>query len=84
LYDLVEVIWEDIVAHSGWTQSKDFNQDVATIQTIGWLSRETSKAFTVSASFGTDGEIIEYNQHITIPKGCIVSIKKLDISKSPA
>jgi hypothetical protein len=73
----VEVIWEDIVAHSGWLKQEAFDQPPAVITTIGWLTVDFEAFITVSASYGVDGDIREYNQHITIPRGCIRTINKL-------
>ena len=84
LGSLIEVVWEDIVAHSGWVQAQDLEQAPAVIVSIGWLTVETDKFITVSATQGTMALVTEYNQHITIPKGCLLSIKKLEPITVPA
>lgn len=77
IHDRVSVEWEDIVAHSGWLKLNQFTQKTAVITTVGWITEEFPEYITVSSSMGGEVEDREYNQHITIPRGCIKDISPL-------
>lgn len=77
--DFVCVQWDDIVTFSGW---EDKDTVVATephrCTSYGFQTKLTKKFLTLAATKGVNGNI-EYNQLISIPLGCIESIKKLEV-----
>ena len=73
----VEVEWEDIVAWGGWVGASKMGTEgtkPAHIFTQGTCSWIGDNYITISATYGGEGEGLEYNQHLTIPIGCILSI----------
>lgn len=78
--DLLEVVWVDIVAWSGWTKVSENSPSVCTSYGFVLEEKESDgkKHVTLSATkAGTNGST-EFNQHITIPLDCIIAIKKIE------
>jgi hypothetical protein len=77
--DFVCVSWQDIVTFGGW-QPSDTIEPVEPHKCIsyGFLTLLTEKFLTLAATKGVNGRT-EYNQSISIPLGCINSIKKLEV-----
>lgn len=73
----VEAIWYDIIAHEGWVDAGKFAERPAICKTIGWLTAEDPSYFTISATRSGAPEGTQYNQHITIPSGAIISMKEI-------
>jgi hypothetical protein len=72
---LIRVDWVDIVCSAGWSQKGSGITPPHGIHSYGYLSEVVSDDIlgdyiTVSASLGVNGNE-EYNQHITIPIGCV-------------
>ena len=82
---LVEIIWLDIVTKAGWEPLNLLEQPPYKCKSYGFIVEITKTkrkanfvvlAGTVSIDKDTD-EIDGWNQLITIPTGCIESIRKL-------
>lgn len=74
-----KVTWHDIVTDVGWSSAKGEKLKPAECTTYGWALPDRS-GVRLSATRGDnkDGSDLEYNQHIYIPIGCIVSAVKID------
>ena len=76
----VRATWEDIVAWGGWTSSEKFEKEgqkpwlMETIGTVTWI---TDSCIVISAtrSLQEEANDTEYNQHMTIPLGCLTSLE---------
>ena len=81
LYKPVIVHWVDITTENGW-QEEDEPINVPHLCTsYGYLSEivvdeKLGKYITISGTMGVNGST-QYNQHITIPIGCIKYIEEL-------
>lgn len=76
----VRVTWEDIVAWGGWVGLEKFEKDGQKpwlMETYGVLTWLTDSYVIISAtrSIQEDATETEYNQHMTVPLGCIKSIE---------
>ena len=74
---LVIVTWED--AHAGtstWVFRSELDSNLKTIKTVGWLAKMTNKTITVAASFSNDEGGV-FSDVTTIPKNCIVSVRRI-------
>jgi len=78
MYSLVEVDWEDITTATGWTSDEGIIDKafVSKCHSIGYITKKTEGMLTLSATVGVDEGFREWNQHITIPIGCITCIDK--------
>ena len=72
---IVQIEWEDSNVTHGWRLS-DLFDDVAHCKLWGKLINETEDKITIAFGESNCGSIMET---ITIPKGCIKSIKKLRV-----
>lgn len=73
---VVCVKWYDIVTWGGWTQAQNMINEAQVphvCETYGYYSFDAPYFIVVSATKGTNGTE-EYNQHVTIPKGCIIDM----------
>jgi hypothetical protein len=82
---LVRVVWYDIVTSGGWEMN--VTRVPAKIESVGMVScignskgeGGLGEFLTISASWGhEEGTLPEYNQHITIPAGCVTEIHLLN------
>lgn len=78
-YDLVEVVWDDAEAQTGWEEPPK-NMKPALALSIGFLVAESENHMVISSLIG-NGEN-STNLRIQIPKGMVVSRKTLQ-EKSP-
>jgi hypothetical protein len=74
-----EVVWEDIIAYSGWTEGKAESQSTSQCKSHGYLSDYVpgkSGYIRLSGTISNEPELgeIEYNQHIVIPLKVIKEI----------
>lgn len=77
LFEKAHVKWLDIVTWGGWVSGEKMVDDCQTphtCSTLGYLTHDAPDFIVVSGTRGSNGST-EYNQHITIPKGCIISIE---------
>jgi hypothetical protein len=75
-YKFVSIIWNDAHSTSGWTGQKKL-PDVSTIVSRGWVIEEGKKYVKLAASLTLDEDKPEFGEAITIPKGCIVSRRRI-------
>lgn len=77
-FGFYKVIWHDIVTDVGWSSAKGEKLKPATCTTYGWALPDMA-GVRLSATIGDneDGSDLEYNQHIYIPRGCIVSAERI-------
>jgi len=80
---LVHISWQDAEAHSGWTSEEEIDdQDLGSMmcETVGYLAKLPSKTspIYVVASTRSQGEKLEYNAIMKIPKAWVKEIKELD------
>lgn len=76
---VVRIDWIDSCASNlNWAFPEDFKSNVEpiTITTYGVVFQETDKVITVAQNYGHDPE--QVCSLMTIPKGCIQSIKEID------
>ncbi len=74
---LVLIKWADSKVMHGWRESEDTTyDDVAHCQTVGFLQYEDSEKVTITFGSSDSGFIMET---ITIPRGCIKSVRKLRV-----
>lgn len=75
----VEVVtWHDAVAHVGWNSIQaEYKPAVCT--SIGVVFNETKSHLTVAGTWGGEGEHLETNSRITIPKDWVISRKKVKL-----
>lgn len=74
-YPLVMVEWQDHSADSGWDESSpDEEEEIVHVRTVGFLKRETEKAYYVYDSKTSDGDCGGESQ---ILKPLVVSVKTL-------
>ena len=76
---VVRIDWIDSCASNfNWTFLKELEGDVEpiAITTYGVVLQETDKVITVAQNYGYDPE--QVCSLMTIPKGCIESIKEID------
>ena len=69
---VITVHWEDSTTYMGWSSIKR-PWSVQTIFTTGYLISEDKRTITVGASVDPDGDTTDA---ITIPRGCIKSVRK--------
>ncbi len=78
-YPLVYIKWVDSqIASLTWAYIEDITQEIATVETVGFVVKENKNTLTISASIS----IKEKSQHqaaqiITIPKCCILKKKSI-------
>ncbi len=74
---MVLIEWVDSNIIHGWRESQDVVEDrIACCQTIGYLEREDNEKVVLIMGISNYGLVFEC---ITIPKGCIKSIRILRI-----
>ena len=75
---VVRIDWIDSCASKfNWTFSEDLKEvEPITITTYGIVFQETDKVITVAQNYGYKPE--QVCSLMTIPKGCIQSIKEID------
>jgi hypothetical protein len=87
-WPFVEIHWSDATSESNWRAQTDLPQ-VTGIITRGWLVRTTKVCVTIAASLasmsakpGMEVSSLDCGEIITIPRGCIVEIIGLSISRA--
>lgn len=73
LGDYAQCSWWDIVTHEGWVRT--LNEKPSKCETVGWLTACEEDYITISATRSEGADGMEYNQHITIPRGCIIQLE---------
>lgn len=74
---VVSITWEDSRQIHGWCYNEDIDDSVCIVKTVGYLIKETEKAYVVALSVGTNP--VQYNGINVIPKRSVIEI---DISVS--
>jgi hypothetical protein len=72
--DMVKVDWVDSNSRHGWEQEDIYENSVAPCRTVGIL-KENHRNFVAIAQ--SDSSLGSKMNNITIPRGCIVRIRKL-------
>ena len=81
LHSLVSVEWEDIVVDADWVDKDKIGNSVSPphpVQTYGYLSF-ISDAYVVISSTMSANSPDQYNNHISLPLGCITEIKTFKV-----
>ena len=73
---IVLIKWEDSNVTHGWILKDTNNNNVAHCQTVGILQAEDENKVTIAMGESDCGSVLE---KITIPKGCIKSIRQLRV-----
>ena len=74
---LVLMIWDDAhAANSGWQFRDELDAKLKTVKTVGWLAKITPKTVVICASF-SDDEGGVFSDVTTVPRNCIVSIRRI-------
>ncbi len=76
-YQVVEVKWVDSASRDRWHELSDDDKP-SEIRTVGFMVRKAKSHITVCHSYDEDGNDII--AAISIPRGCINSIKRLSCS----
>lgn len=78
--DLLEVQWIDIIAWSGWTKVTENTPVVCKSYgfTLEIKESDGKKSVTISGTVAGSNGSSEFNQHITIPVDCIISVRKIN------
>ena len=79
-YDLVLILWEDIVSCSEWSYILEIKKSKTAICcSIGWLMEKNNTTTVIMAdlSFEETKEIKQGGSYTTIPTKNILSIKKI-------
>ena len=73
---LLIVEWDDISATSGWKSEDNVDKECNPLRsvTVGWRMKSDRKTLRVASTRTEDGRCSDVN---AIPRGCIVSIKRL-------
>lgn len=81
MYALVKVVWDDAGRDAfGWSDPHEIDTELPTVETVGFLFKETDTALVVVQSIGSEalkGEEDEILFALTIPKGCIREVYTL-------
>lgn len=72
-FQLVRVRWLDSASHLGW-QSHAEDHEVSTVESIGWLVKESKEQLTITHSFSDNRDVMDA---LSIPRGCILKVMKL-------
>lgn len=76
----IKVLWKDIVVWHGWTDADAFGEKgygPSSCISYGFLTSNQEDFITISATQSETSE--DFNQHISIPKGCIERVKELKL-----
>ena len=75
---LVLVEWEDSISRGGWQGIEDYNSgEPAQCRTVGWMTlKDRRKVCLIMTQTG--GSVEPVLDALTIPRGCIKSIKYLE------
>ena len=73
-YNLIEVHWEDAMTTHGWEEEAEIESEPPIVVTVGFLIKETEKAYVVASTVGGDQTS---NSRIIIPKGMVKFSKLL-------
>lgn len=76
--EVEHVVWHDAVAHVGWA-SVEQEYKPAVCSSLGLIVNETKTHLTVAGTWGGEGNFLETNARITIPKDWIMSRKKVKL-----
>lgn len=82
-YPIVEIIWNDAASNSeSWVDLDDVAEP-ETVNTTGFLVKETDTFVTVAASVSTMEDFIKtVGNTMTIPKGMIVSRREVRLTNA--
>jgi hypothetical protein len=76
--EVEKIVWHDAVAHVGWAHSEqEYKPAVCT--SVGLVVNETKSHLTVCGTWGGEGNTLETNARITIPKDWIMARKKIKL-----
>jgi len=79
----VVVTWFDAVSHDPWEEINDVkDQEVHTIQTLGFLLTEDDRKLVLAASWDQDNESVASTW--TIPKTWLLEVKEISLGESDA
>ncbi len=73
---IVLIAWNDSNVIHGWMPKDCNNDNVAHCRTVGILQAEDDKKVTVALGESDCGSVFE---KLTIPRGCIVSMRELRV-----
>lgn len=72
---LVLVDWEDSNVHGGWNSIEHYADcQPSKCRTVGWVAKKDRHSITVVQSLSAN----EVSDGMTIPRGCVKSIKYLE------
>jgi hypothetical protein len=74
---LVLICWRDITTeNAGWMSIAAIDElETASCYTPGWVVREDKLTYYVVQGWGEHKDVFECSVDVTIPKGCVTSIK---------
>jgi hypothetical protein len=83
-YEIECISWKDAVADTGWKSNEEVasEEKTATVHSIGIVAHEDDKEVVLANTWGVweDGEGLQTNSRMAIPKGWIVGRKRLKVS----
>lgn len=77
----VEIKWDDSAGTHGWMNEDDFKEDVgkASIKSVGYfLGVKEGALMVIGDRQSNDGYVTRVNRGISIPFGCVKSVRGLD------
>jgi uncharacterized protein YkuJ len=75
-YDLVEIVWHDIIEKGGWNDKNEkFSNDGMKVKQVGYYYSRDREVFEVISSYFPKDKV--YGVRTKIPLGVIKSVKKL-------
>ena len=78
---LILVEWKDTFVDVGWSGGgKDLK--VISVSSIGWLIHKDKEKIVISSMIGRAG-LDDFNCRQAIPRGCIASIKQINLEGNP-
>lgn len=80
--ELIEITWRDIISSPSWLE-EGFDEKAERInenaehQSVGYFLQNSKNFITISQTIAKNQDIKRVGEAISIPIGCIISIKKL-------
>lgn len=75
---IVVIVWKDAVADTGWKLAADVEQ-AHTCTSIGMVVADSDESVVLAGTWSQGDDGMETNNRITIPKGWVVSQKKVKV-----
>ena len=71
----VEVTWLDTHGQVGWVEH--LNTSPLECRSVGFLAHSSKESIVLSSMY-TDGHSVPFGHTVTIPRGCVKSVRRLE------